>query len=73
MDPITMAAIFGGSQLLSGLFGQSAQSAAEKKATAAEGAKGVYEMTQGRVSQVQQAKQNSLQDLINAYRSTMVK
>lgn len=73
MDPITIAAIMGGSQLLSSLFGQAAQSAAEKKATAAEGAKGVYEMTQARHSQVQQAKQNSLQDLINAYRSTMVR
>ena len=71
MDPITMAAIFGGSQLLSGLFGASAQSAAEKKATAAEGAKGVYQMEQARISDTAKANQNAFQDLINAYKSNL--
>jgi len=71
MDPITMAAIVGGSQLLSNLMTSGAQRAAEKRQTAAEGAKGVYDLTRSQVSQMQQAKQSSLQDLINAYRSTL--
>lgn len=71
MDPITMAAIMGGSQFLSSLMTGGAQRAAEKRQTAAEGAKGVYDLTQSQVSQMQQAKQSSLQDLINAYRSTL--
>lgn len=71
MDPITMAAIFGGSQLLSNLMTGGAQRAAEKRQTAAEGAKGVYELTQAQAQQVQKAKQGSLQDLIAAYRSTL--
>jgi hypothetical protein len=71
MDPITMAAIFGGSQLLGNLMTGGAQRSAEKRQVAAEGAKGVYDLTQSQIAQSQQAKQGSLQDLIAAYRSTL--
>lgn len=71
MDPITMGAILGGSQLLSGLLGLQAQKEMEAEAAKRQGIKDVFQMQQQSLAQEQAAKQSALSDLIAAYRGAL--
>jgi hypothetical protein len=65
------AGIPAAASFLSSALGMSAQRQAEKRQAGAQGAAGVYEMTQGSLAQQQREQQTALQDLIAAYRSNL--
>jgi hypothetical protein len=71
-DPIS-ASILGGASLVSSLLGGSAQAAREKKQALQQIADTKLKLGMEREEQALQARQGSLQDIINAYKLQMRK
>lgn len=71
--PLAGAAILGGAGLLSSIFGGQAQAAKDKKQALQQIADTKLKLGMEREEQALQARQGSLQDIINAYKLQMRK
>lgn len=75
MEPITTGLVIGGTtglaQGLSSLFQLGAQREAERRKTLADAAQGAYQMRRQAIGKELEREQTALQDIINAYRSTI--
>ena len=72
MDPVTMAAVMAGTQLLGGLFGGAAQAAQQKRQAILQAGQSQFGMEQAARQQGEEQQKGALGNLVESYRSALL-
>jgi outer membrane lipoprotein SlyB len=72
MDPVTIAAVMGATQLIGGLLGAKSQSEMAKRQQLQQGLATQFGMEQQAAQQVLESQQGGLGNLVEAYRSALL-